>query len=142
MLLALLWSCWHLPLFLYPAWITVPFWIYVLIMVGVTFLLTYGTNLARFAVITPIVMHAVFNTTSRFLNGLFTGTAGPRTQLPFDVVLALCGLATAAVLVLATRGQLGYRGSRDIRGISEDGLQVCSTDPPRCHSRPHDGSNK
>jgi len=76
-------------------------------MIGVTFLLTYGANLARFAVITPIAMHAAFNTASRFLTGLFAGTAGPQIHIPFDLVLALSGLATAAVLILATRGQLG-----------------------------------
>ena len=114
MLLALLWAGWHLPLFFYFDWITAPAWIYVLIVIGTTFLLTYGTNLARFGVITPIAMHAAFNTTSRFLNGLFVGTAGPRIHLPFELVLALCGLATAGVLILVTRGQLGYGGSRDL----------------------------
>jgi len=39
-------------------------------MIGVTFLLTYGTNLARFSVITPIAMHAASNTGSKFVNGL------------------------------------------------------------------------
>jgi membrane protease YdiL (CAAX protease family) len=124
MLLALLWTGWHLPLFFYPGWITAPLWIYVLIMIGVTFLLTFGTNLARFAVITPIAMHATFNTASRFLTGLFAGTAGPRIHIPFELVLALCGLATAAVLIVATRGQLGYRGSRDVDHIPCKRLQV------------------
>jgi membrane protease YdiL (CAAX protease family) len=107
-LLALLWAGWHLPLFFYPGWITAPPWIYLLIMIGATFLLTYGTNLARFGVITPIAMHAAFNTASRFLNGLFAGTAGPRVHIPFELVLALGGLATAAVLILVTRGRLAY----------------------------------
>jgi uncharacterized protein len=114
MLLALLWAGWHLPLFFYPGWITAPAWIYLLIMIGTTFLLTYGANLARFGVITPIGMHAAFNTAPRFLNGLFEGTAGPRIHIPFELVLALCGLATAGVLILVTRGQLGYGGSRDL----------------------------
>jgi len=109
-LLALLWAAWHLPLFLYPGWITAPPWIYLLIMIGATFLLTYGTNLARFGVITPIAMHAAFNTASRFLTGLFVGTTGPRIRMPFELVLALCGLATAGVLILVTRGALGYVG--------------------------------
>jgi hypothetical protein len=37
-------------------------------------ILTYVTNLARFNVITPILTHAIFNTASRFLNGMFAGT--------------------------------------------------------------------
>lgn len=122
--LARLWAGWHLPLFFYPGWITAPPWIYVLIMIGEAFLLTYGTNLARFAVITPIAMHAALNTASRFLNGLFSATTGPRTNVPFELVVALCGLATAGVLLLATRGQLAYGGSRDAALTAGKGLQL------------------
>jgi membrane protease YdiL (CAAX protease family) len=111
LLLALLWTGWHLPLFFYPGWIAMPLWTYLLIVIGATILLTYGTNLARFSVITPIAMHAVFNTASRFLNGLLAGTE-PRVHVPFgELNLALCGLATAAVLVVVTRAHLGYRGA-------------------------------
>jgi hypothetical protein len=40
-------------------------------MLGLTVIMTYGANLARFGVITPIAMHAAFDTASRFLDGLF-----------------------------------------------------------------------
>jgi membrane protease YdiL (CAAX protease family) len=107
-LLALLWAGWHLPLFWYPGWTTAPAWVYVLIVLGATVLLTYGTNVARFGVITPIAMHAAFNTVGKFLNGLFKGTDGPRVDLPFELVMALSGLAVAVVLILVTQGRLGY----------------------------------
>jgi tryptophan-rich sensory protein len=97
-----------LPLFLYPGWTTSPFWIYLLFLMGQSVILTYGTNLARFGIVTPIAMHATFNTVSRFLGGLFAETE-PSAALPFELVMALCGLATALVLILATRGRLGYR---------------------------------
>jgi membrane protease YdiL (CAAX protease family) len=122
LLLALLWTGWHLPLFFYPGWTTIPLWIYALIVTGVTVLMTYGTNLARFSVITPIVMHATFNTASRFLNGLLAGTEH-RVHVPLELVLALCGLATAAVLIVATRGHLGY-GSEGIDAIADQRLHV------------------
>ncbi len=51
-------------------------------------------------------MHGAFNTTSRFLNGLFAGTAGPRIHIPFELVLALCGLATAGVLIVLREANL------------------------------------
>ena len=108
LVLGLLWTGWHLPLFLYPGWTSSPLWIYVLFLTGQSVLLTYGTNLAHFGIVTPIAMHAAFNTVSRFLGGLFAGT-GPSTPIRFELVMALCGLATALVVILVTRGRLAYR---------------------------------
>jgi membrane protease YdiL (CAAX protease family) len=117
MLLALLWAGWHTPLFFYPGWITAGPAAYVLIVTGASFLLTYGANLARFSVLTPIAMHAAFNTASKLLQGLFTGTAGPQIHISFEWVLALSGLFTAGILVLGTRGQLGYDRSLGVSPI-------------------------
>jgi membrane protease YdiL (CAAX protease family) len=108
LLLALLWAVWHLPLFLISNWISSPFWIYLLILVGLSMIMTYGANLARFAVVTPIAMHAAFNTVSKFLAGLFTDTQ-PNMRISFELVLALCGLATALLLVVVTKARLAYR---------------------------------
>jgi membrane protease YdiL (CAAX protease family) len=108
LVLGLLWTGWHLPLFLYPGWTSSPLWIYVLFLTGQSLILTYCTNLARFGILTPIAMHATFNTVSRFLGGLFAGTE-PIAPIPFVLVMALCGLATALVLILATRGRLAYQ---------------------------------
>ena len=107
LLLGLLWTGWHLPLFLYPGWSSSPLWIYVLFLTGQSLLLTYGTNLAGFGIVTPVAMHAAFNTVPRFLGGLFADTQ-PSPRMPFLLVMALCGLATAVVLMLATRGRLAY----------------------------------
>lgn len=107
LLLAMLWAGWHLPLFLIPGWTTSPFWIFLLILIGLAVIMTYGVNLARFSVIVAIVMHAAFNTVSRFLNGLFANIQ-PHTPIPFDLVLAICGLFVAAILVLTTKGRLAY----------------------------------
>jgi hypothetical protein len=75
---------------------------------GQSLILTYGANLAGFGIITPIAMHATFNTVSSFLGGLFADTQ-PSGRVPFVLVMALCGLATGAALVMATRGRLAYR---------------------------------
>jgi CAAX protease family protein len=108
LLLGLLWTGWHLPLFFYPGWTSEPLWIYVVLVVGQSFILTYAANLAGFGVVTPIAMHAIFNTVSRFLNGLFASTQ-PQARIPFGLVMALSGLAVAAFLILVTRGQLAHR---------------------------------
>lgn len=107
-MLGLFWTGWHLPLFLYPGWTSSPLWVYVLFLTGQSLILTYGANLAGFGIITPIAMHAIFNTVSKYLSGLFADTQ-PTARVSFDLVMALCGLATAVVLIVATRGRLGYR---------------------------------
>ena len=94
LVLGLLWTGWHLPLLLYQGWTSSPLWIYVLFLTGQSVIMTYGTNLARFGVITPIAMHAAFNTVSRFLGGLFAESQ-PSAPIPFVLVMALCGLALA-----------------------------------------------
>ena len=94
LVLGLLWTGWHLPLLLYQGWTSSPLWIYVLFLTGQSVIMTYGTNLARFGVITPIAMHAAFNTVSRFLGGLFAEIQ-PTAPIPFVLVMALCGLAVA-----------------------------------------------
>ena len=108
LVLGLFWTGWHLPLFLYPGWTSSPLWVYVLFLTGQSLILTYGANLAGFGIITPIAMHAAFNTVSRFLSGLFADTQ-PSARVPFVLVMALCGLATGVALIVATRGRLAYR---------------------------------
>jgi hypothetical protein len=108
--LQVVWAAWHLPLFFYPGWISASPIQYLLIVVGLGVLLAFGANLARFSVIAPILMHAMFNTSSRFLNGLFAGThTEPHPPMPFEMVMGLCGLAVAGVVVAVTRGRLAYR---------------------------------
>jgi formate/nitrite transporter FocA (FNT family) len=77
-------------------------------LTGQSLILTYGTNLAGFGIVTPIAMHAIFNTVSRFLAGLFADTQ-PSAPVPFELVMALCGLAIGGALIVATRGRLAYR---------------------------------
>ena len=108
LLLGSLWAGWHLPLFFYSGWTTSPLWIYVVFLTGQSVILTYGANLAGYGVVVPIAMHATFNTVSRFLNGLFARTE-PHARIPFELVMALSGLAVAVFLILDTRGQLAHR---------------------------------
>jgi membrane protease YdiL (CAAX protease family) len=105
LLLGAVWFTWHLPMFLIPGWNSSPVWIYLLILTGLSFIMTFGANLARFAVVPAIAMHAGFNTASRFLAGLFKDTE-PRTPFRFELVMALCGLATALLLAAVTKGRL------------------------------------
>jgi membrane protease YdiL (CAAX protease family) len=108
LLLGLLWTGWHLPLFLIAGWESLPLWSYSLVLIGVSVIMTWCVNIARFSVLTAIVMHAAFNTATRFLNGLFAGTQ-PRANVPFELVFPMSGVLVAVVLVVVTRGCLSYQ---------------------------------
>jgi membrane protease YdiL (CAAX protease family) len=111
-ILGVLWAGWHVPLFLIHGWTTSPFWTYVLIVVGLSFIIGCAANVARFAVIPAILMHAAFNTVGRFLNGLFKNSQ-PAVSIPFELVLAMGGLAVGFILILITGGRLAYPRRQD-----------------------------
>jgi membrane protease YdiL (CAAX protease family) len=127
LLLGVLWTGWHLPLFLISGWESLPLWSYSLVLIGVSLIMTWAINSARFSVITAIVMHAAFNTVTRFLNGLFAGTE-PRASLPFESVFAASGLVVAAVLVVSTRGRLAYHPGAHLGEVSIAAQQAAAPD--------------
>jgi hypothetical protein len=75
-------------------------WIFALILIGLSLIMSYGTNLARFAVVLCIAMHAAFNTVS-------SQTLSRTLKMPFELVLAFCGLAIGMALVSITRANPG-----------------------------------
>lgn len=127
LLLGVAWTCWHLPGFLSDAWPHPPFSIYLPLMVCHSLSLSFGTNLARFAVIPAILGHALFNSTGTFFSGLFAsepmsannaiwrglGTllkaagAQPLSMGPNAVIVATSVLV-ATTLVASTRGRLAF----------------------------------
>ena len=59
--------------------------------------------------VTPIRMHAATNTATSFLNGILTEP--PRNLgVSGELIMALSALTVAAVLVVLTKGRLGYDG--------------------------------
>lgn len=121
LLLGVLWSAWHLPLFFYPGWNEGPMWLYFVIVTGFSISMSFVANLTRFGVAAPILVHAMFNTTGRHLGGMFQGVepgsggfAMPllhrlhwANPIPFELLLALGGWLVAFALVAVTRGRLG-----------------------------------
>ena len=128
LLLGAIWAAWHLPFFLYPGWTECPVWIYFLIVIGLSVLMTFAANLARFGVIASILMHAIFNTQGRFLQGLFAnagpgsggflndlvhriptmGGRGGSISISFALLVAIGGWIAALLVIALTRGRLGY----------------------------------
>ncbi|MGE5113332.1 MAG: CPBP family intramembrane glutamic endopeptidase [Acidobacteriaceae bacterium] len=106
MILGLIWAGWHLPLFLLRGWISVPVWAFVLILVCVSILITWMTNLGRTSIFVPISMHVAFNMSAQLLGKLLPGTSTRSPELAFF----LAGMITTTLtLVLLTCGGLGFQ---------------------------------
>ena len=106
LILSLLWAGWHLPLFQMPNWISANPWQFLLIVTGISFLLTAAANLSKFNVIVAIVLHAFFNTSSAMSNALTYGLptrAHEMTVYTFFVLICGATLGITALRVGATR---------------------------------------
>ena len=105
LILAVLWAGWHLPAFYLQGWTTVSRWQFLLIEVGVSFLLTAAANISRFNVLVAVLLHAFFNTSSGLVNAL-TYSLPPRShpQTSYALTVFACGV------VLGTMS-LGLKGT-------------------------------
>jgi membrane protease YdiL (CAAX protease family) len=127
LLLGSIWAAWHIPFFWYPGWATVPMGQYFLMVVALAVIMALAANLARFGVIAPVVVHAVNNTVGRYLNGIFENTEpgsggflkwlsdtmaahgmGRNITLSFTSLIVISACTGAGLLMVATRGRLGY----------------------------------
>jgi uncharacterized protein len=116
LILGVVWALWHLPLFL-TSWSlggtrpdTAHWWItlalFVLMAVAISYLITWVFNHTRESLPVALLLHASNNAVaSLILPELFA-----HTRESWTVVAGTIGYgAAAAVLLVATRGRLGYR---------------------------------
>ena len=109
LILGLLWALWHLPEFLIPSWAessggTGFLAIVKFVLIAVTFAVvtTWVFNNTKGSVFVAILVHASIDTSSLPMGTLFSpGEVGNMILLSFGVL--------ALVLVVLTRGRLGYR---------------------------------
>lgn len=120
LILGLVWGCWHLPLF-FTSWSlggtrpdTTHWWItvgtFLLMAVAISYLITWVFNHTRESLPVALLLHASNNTVaSLVLPGLFADT-----HESWMLGAGVIGYGTVAVvLLIVTRGRLGYRGPRD-----------------------------
>ena len=99
LILAPLWAGWHVPLFQIEGWSTAKPWQFLLILVGISFLLTAAANLAKFSVIVAIILHAFFNTSSGLGNTLTTNLPKRNDMLTYTFTVFLCGTGLGIALI-------------------------------------------
>lgn len=118
LIIAPLWAGWHMPAFYLQDWTTLSPWQFLLIEVGVSFLLRAAANISRFDVLVAVLLHAFFNTSSGLVNAL-THSLPPRSypQTSYALTVFVCGV------VLGTMA-LGLRRTSPfpIEQVSDDAI--------------------
>lgn len=120
LILGLVWGCWHLPLF-FTTWSlagtrpdTAHWWlsvgVFLLSAVAISYLITWVFNHTRESLPVALLLHASNNTVaSLVLPELFA-----HAHESWLLAAGAIGYGAATVVLLvATRGRLGYRGPRD-----------------------------
>jgi membrane protease YdiL (CAAX protease family) len=104
LIVAVIWSIWHLPLLGSEfAWPVVP--AFLASLFGGAFVLSWLYNSSRGSVLMPMLMHAILNTVAA---GYAFRLIGKSDLLRFWWLYAVLWLAAGAIALLATRGKLGY----------------------------------
>jgi membrane protease YdiL (CAAX protease family) len=91
-------------MFLIPGWNGGTLWEYVLILFGVSLLMTWAANLARFGILVAITLHLFFNVSAGVLNGVIA-KAPTRAHDMLIYTLTVCGSGIAISLI-------GFRWNR------------------------------
>lgn len=112
LVLGLLWSLWHLPLFLLvPGYdgagsdlmsIVLAYLGFTVMLVAFSYICAWVFNNCRGSLLFPILLHTSLNTSSSYI-----AHPGPTVMLARYACFALVAL----LILLATRGRLGYDGS-------------------------------
>ncbi len=109
-ILGILWACWHLPLFWSGVWTppTIPnIVMFILMTTALTIIMTWVFNNAKGSLLITMLMHASFNT---FANRIEAPLFPAPILNEYGLLPVLIGFgATALVLIVVTRGRLGYQ---------------------------------
>jgi membrane protease YdiL (CAAX protease family) len=113
LILGILWSLWHLPLFWSGVWTppTIPnIVMFILMITALTIIMTWVFNNAKGSLLITMLMHASFNT---FANKIEAPLFPAPILSEYGLLPVLIGFgATALVLIVVTRGRLGYQHYR------------------------------
>lgn len=99
-----LWSLWHLPLFL-THWSSASPLIFMLIVTSLAVLMAAAFNASGGAVVVTILMHSAFNASPRFLPG-FLGNEATRDHPSGELLIGFSFLLVALAVIILTRGRI------------------------------------
>ena len=114
LILGVLWFCWHLPLFLLPAWTSSPLYIYAILVISLSFTMTFIYNISKGNIAVAIIMHGIFNCSPFILND-FLSDAATKDFISFELLLALSFLFLAVALYFLQVAHLDIKNVVTIR---------------------------
>src|SRR5215213_8779677 len=114
LVLGALWGLWHLPLFLIPSWDTphgslLDVALFVVLAMSIALVITWVFNNIKQSVLLAILAHGSLNSAAVSMYALF-----PTRAVTDGITNVVIGFGLAAlVVVVLTRGRLGYREEGD-----------------------------
>ena len=106
--LAVVWAMWHLPNVLFGGWTGLSFSLWLVLTIASAFIYTWVFNNTGGSILLAALLHAAINMGSGLVTGLVPGLKDPFNVHLYGAV-ALASIVAAVVLIVATRGRLGYR---------------------------------
>ena len=109
--LAVVWASWHLPNLLFGGWTGLSFALWLAGTVAAAFIYTWVYNRTGGSILLAALLHGAINGSSGLVTGLLPGF-NDALNVPLYGADALAFTIAAVVLVVATRGRLGYRAEK------------------------------
>ena len=129
LILGVLWACWHLPLFWSGVWTppTIPnILMFDVMITALTIIMTWVFNHVNGSLLIMMLTHASFNT---FANEVEAPLFPAPILNEYGLLPVLIGFTvTATVLIIATRGRLGYQSGRPIDTRPDGAVNAGSVD--------------
>lgn len=104
--LSVVWAMWHLPNLLFGGWTVASYALWLAVTIATSFIYTWVFNNTGGSILIAALLHAAINKGSGLTMGLVPGL---EDELAMYGAIAIAFTVVAVVLVVATRGRLGYR---------------------------------
>ncbi len=110
MILGVIWTLWHLPLFFNPAtgYYITPFWVFLVFQLPVSILITWVFNSTRGSVLMAMILHAMLNASSsplwRAIPEFSTIEATTTAVITYNYLLQAAVLWVGAIVLVLVYG--------------------------------------
>jgi uncharacterized protein len=109
--LAVVWGMWHLPNVLFGGWTGLSYALWMALTVASAFIYTWVYNNTGGSILMAALLHGAINGGTTLVTGLLPDF-DDELHVPLYGAVALAFAVAAVVLVVATRGRLGYRAQK------------------------------